>query len=165
MGARRTFVHFLVVAAFSFAGGFSAALLGGGAPATAQQASSGFFALNDGKNLKGVNLYVHDGQPGQIFYGENGQMRVQIGTYSGTGERGQPLFALSDVRGHIRLLLRLAGPNESPVLVMKDKAGRDRLVMGLALSGEGQEPFLSITGADGKRHDVFGSFTPPGGGN
>ena len=156
MRFRRLSLQFAVLAVFSFAGGFAGTLFTGHT-AEAQQEQN-FFALSDAKNAKGVNTYVSDGQGGQVFYGENGQVRLQMGTYNGPGERGLPLVALSDTSGHIRLLLRLAGGNESPVLVMKDKTGTDRLVMGLGLSDAKQEPFLAVTDASGQRQNVFGSY-------
>lgn len=84
-----------------------------------------------------------------------GHMRIQAGTYDQAGERGLPVLALSDNRDQIRLLFRLAGTNESPVLVMKDKSGADRLVMGLKLSGPSEEPFLQIVDDRGGRSDVL----------
>ncbi len=156
MTPRRFYLQLAVLAVCSFAGGF-AGMLFSGHRAEAQQQES-FFAVSDAKNPKGVNTYVSDGQGGQIFYGENGLMRLQMGTYNGPGERGLPLLALSDNGGHIRMLLRLAGDNESPVLIMKDKKGSDRLVMGLGLSDAKQEPFLSITDSSGHRQNVFGSY-------
>ncbi|MDE1153206.1 MAG: hypothetical protein PW788_11780 [Micavibrio sp.] len=156
MQHRRLFLQLAVLAVFSFAGGFAGTLFSGHRAEAQQQQN--FFALSDTKNPKGVNMYVSDGQGGQVFYGENGQMRLQMGTYNGGGERGLPLMALSDTSGHIRLLFRLAGENESPVMIMKDKSGSDRLVMGLDLGGSKQEPFLSITDASGHRQSVFGNY-------
>lgn len=159
-----------VLALFSFAGGFAGQLyLGKNAvaqvidapPETAaprQPAKQNFFELGDRKNRKAIDLYVMDGQGGQVFYDEGANLRLQLGTYSGAGERGQPMMGLNDSKGNIRLLLRLAGKNESPVLVMKDQSGTDRLVLGLSLSGGQQEPFLSVTDASGRRRDIFGSY-------
>lgn len=158
--SRQFFMNAALVALFAFLGGFAAQALLGTSPASAQyeQAVQSFFALSDDKNKKGINAYVADGQPGQVFYGENGQMRIQMGTYSGAGERGMPLMALSDSKGRIRLLFRLFGDNETPVMIMKDTSGRDRLVMGLSLNNPTQEPFLAITDKDGKGSDVFGQY-------
>lgn len=166
-----------VVAVFAFIGGFSAQMLMGPSPALAQyemqDQSTGttinqaqtpavnFFELRDAKNKKGLNAYVVDGQPGQIFYGEDGNMRLQMGTYTAKNERGQPFFGLSDSRGKMRMLFRLAGKNESPVIIMKDTTGRDRLVMGLALNNTEQEPFLGIKDKSGKGADLFGEYFAP----
>ena len=160
-----------VLALFSFAGGFAGQVYLGHAaraqiidqPAATPviglgRAKPNFLELGDTKNRKALDLYAQDGQGGIVFYDEDGAMRVQLGTYSGAGERGQPVIGLNDARGNIRMLLRLAGSNESPVIVMKDKSGSDRLVMGLGLSDGQQEPFLSVTDSSGQRRDIFGSY-------
>lgn len=151
--------HFLIIAFFAFAGGFAAQLLMGATTGHADGVWQSVHGLmvTDAKNTKGIESYINDGQTGQIFYGEDGKMRIQMGTYSGAGERGLPLLSLNDNRGEIKMLLRLAGPSESPVIVMKDNSGRDRLVMGLAFDDK-QEPFLNITSADGESKDVFGHY-------
>ncbi|MEZ0261695.1 MAG: hypothetical protein ACAH80_11845 [Alphaproteobacteria bacterium] len=182
-------VNCAIVALFSFAGGFAAQTMFGGSashaqgfsvlPAdnspAAQQAQaqppvratpeaqayrSNFSAITDGKNRKGIQTYINDGQPGQIFYGENGLIRLQMGTYDGgknnvTGERGMPLLGLSDNRGRLRLLFRLAGENESPVMVMKDTSGRDRVVFGLHPSQPTQEPFMRIYDNNLKSREIL----------
>lgn len=89
--------------------------------------------------------------------GPDGRDRVQIATYTAASERGLPLVGLFDNRSQLRLLLRLAGTNESPVIVMKDQRGRDRLVLGLGLNGSG-DPFCSITDTQGRKTDVFGHY-------
>jgi len=97
-------------------------------------------------------------QPSQavLIVGPDGRERVQIGTYPSAGERGLPLVGLFDNGSHLRLLLRLAGPQESPVLIFKDRRGRDRMVLGLGLNDE--EPFLSTADAGGKKTNVFGHY-------
>lgn len=85
----------------------------------------------------------------------DGRMRIQAGTYDQAGENGLPVIALSDNRDQIRMLFRLAGTNESPVLVMKDKSGADRLVMGLKMTGTSEEPFLQIVDDRGVRREVL----------
>lgn len=94
--------------------------------------------------------------PGQGLWvpGPDGKDRIQIATYEAAGERGLPLVGLFDNRSQLRLLLRLAGTNESPVVVMKDRRGRDRLVMGLGMSGE-EKPFLVTTDEQGRKTDLL----------
>ena len=87
--------------------------------------------------------------------GPDGRDRVQIATYTAPGEKGLPLVGLFDNRSRLRLLLRLAGTNESPVVVMKDSAGRDRLVMGLGLNGN-EDAFLYTSDSRGHKTSVFG---------
>lgn len=84
----------------------------------------------------------------------DGRMRIQAGTYDAPGEKGLPIIGLSDNRDQLRLLFRLAGTNESPVLVMKDKKGSDRLVMGLGMNGASEEPFIEIVDDRGRRTEL-----------
>ena len=116
-----------------------------------------YFLLGDDTMPKGLELYVHQGSPGQNFYAADGKIRLQLGTYTAPGERGLPLITMNDNKGDIRMLFRLAGPNEAPVLIMKDKNHNDRLIMGLSLSGT-EEPFLATYDSSGTKTNVFGSY-------
>ena len=120
------------------------------------------FQLVDAKGQARGEGYVPENSGG-IFnlYGFDGKMRVQLGSYSGdyaAAEKGQPMAGLYDNHADLRLLLRLAGKNESPVLVMKDKQHRDRIVMGLGLNDPGEEPFLAYFDNAGNKHMVMGSY-------
>ncbi len=84
-----------------------------------------------------------------------GKYRLQMGTYTNPGEQGLPLLGLSDNSDHLRLLLRLAGPNGSPVLVFKDKNGTDRMVIGLTYSGGDEIPFITYTNAAGNSRSLL----------
>lgn len=146
MTDRKWLLNLATVALFSLIGSaLTTAFINGG---TAQ---AGGYAST-------IQSWTTDGQPAQAFYGEDGKMRIQLGTYNAAGERGLPLVGLSDNNGHLRMLLRLAGTNESPVLIMKDKGGNDRIVMGLSLSDKSEDPFLSITDSSGQRKAVFGNY-------
>lgn len=93
--------------------------------------------------------------------GPDGRLRVQAGYYDGsyaTAEKGQPLVALYDNSHNIRLLLRLAGHNESPVLVFKDTNHRDRMVVGLGMEGAEQEPFIAVFDRNGVKKLLTGSY-------
>ncbi len=93
--------------------------------------------------------------------GSDGRERVQLGSYAGNyskAERGQPFIGLSDNSNRLRMLHRLAGGNEAPVIIFKDTKKRDRIVFGLALNGEEEEPFFAYFDNDGKKHMVFGSY-------
>ncbi len=124
-----------VICMCAFAGGFAGQVWSNKAEAQSQTSSKPLF-----------------------FYGEDGQPRLQLGMYTDAGEKGLPLVGLSDNAGRLRMLFRLAGENQSPVIIMKDKGGHDRLVMGLNLSGETDAPFLSIVDADGKKQNIFGTY-------
>ncbi len=89
------------------------------------------------------------------IYAQDGKHRLQMATYTNSGEQGLPLIGLSDNSTQLRLLLRLAGPNESPVLVFKDKNGSDRMVIGLNYSGGDETPFITYTDAAGKSRSLL----------
>lgn len=82
-------------------------------------------------------------QADQVWvYGPDGKQRIQMATYPNAGEKGYPLMGFSDSRQRLRLLLRLAGPNESPVMIFKDVNGSDRMVLGLNYQGGDEAPFI-----------------------
>ena len=89
---------------------------------------------------------------------EDGKQRMQIATYTSGGEKGLPLIGLWDNHERLRLLFRLAGQNESPVLIFKDTRGQDRMVMGLSLGGTTEEPFIATFDAQGKKNLLTGSY-------
>lgn len=95
-------------------------------------------------------------------------LRLQLGTYDGSvsrSEKGLPLVGLSDNGQRLRFLLRLAGKNESPVLVFKDTRGADRMVIGLRLADGSQEPFIATFDRNGKKQLLTGQYLkgrPPG---
>ncbi|MBF0544675.1 MAG: hypothetical protein HQM08_09585 [Candidatus Riflebacteria bacterium] len=95
---------------------------------------------------------------GMSVSGDDSKQRLQLAVYEAPGEKGLPMVGLSDNHEHLRMLLRLAGNNESPVIVIKDKQGRDRLVMGLDLDSPQEEPFLATFDAQGQKHLIFGSY-------
>lgn len=148
-------MRFFILALCAFLGGFAANLV---TPALAENGALSYWFLGDNANRKGVESYVNNGYPAQNFYGRDGQLRLQMGTYNAGGEAGLPMVGLSDNHGHLKMLFRLAGPNESPVIIMKDNAGRDRVVMGLGLNDAAQDPFLATFGANGQKTMVYGSY-------
>lgn len=153
--------HFAVIALFAFLGGMTMnyLLFIGSSRATGNDdAPPGFFSVFDKKNAKGIEAYVYDGQPVQNFYGPNGKVRIQMGLYTAQGEAGLPLLGLSDNQGQLKMLFRLAGKNESPVIIMKDNLQRDRIVMGLGLNDGVQEPFLATYDKDGQKTVIFGNY-------
>src|SRR3990172_13261216 len=88
-----------------------------------------------------------------------GDLRLQLGSYDGSvvaSEKGLPLLGFSDNSHRLRLLLRVAGRNESPVLVFKVTRGADRMVVGLALADGNEEPFIATFDRDGKKHLLTG---------
>ncbi len=152
----KKYLQIPLLALCAFAGGFTAQTLLGVGPSQAAQLMS-YFTLGDAQNSKGLELYVHQGGPAQNFYGADGKIRLQMGTYTAPGEKGLPLISLNDNSGNIRILMRLAGANEASVLIFKDKNHRDRMVMGLSLSGT-EEPFLATYDSNGSKTNVFGNY-------
>jgi len=152
-----SWLRFTALAAFAFAGGFAGQLALSASPSFAASKLMSYFKLADDRNTKGLELYVHQGGPAQNFYWADGKIRLQLGTYTGAGEAGLPLISLNDNQGNIRMLFRLAGQNEAPVIIMKDKNHRDRVVMGLSLSGT-EEPFLATYDSSGKQTNIFGEY-------
>ncbi len=91
--------------------------------------------------------------PGQISQGtfflfdEKEKVRLQMGTYPGYKEKGQPLLGLHDRKERLRMLFRLYNVSDVPMLVFKDSYGVDRLVIGLHPTTE--EPFIEFTDKNG----------------
>lgn len=114
--------------------------------------------IGEGRKAAASFLHAEGGGGVLNLYAEDGGLRVQVGSYSRGAEKGQPLIGLSDNTAKLRLLLRLAGKNESPVLVFKDTAGRDRMVMGLGMNDAAQEPFIATFDQNGKKTLLTGSY-------
>jgi hypothetical protein len=98
-------------------------------------------------------------QGSQVYlYGSDDNPRVQMGTYTASGEKGLPFIGLSDNKGKLRMLFRLYGPNEVPVLIFKDNHHRDRMVIGLNLNDSDQEPFIVTFDKSGDKHLLMGKY-------
>ncbi len=149
------------ILAMSFLGGMAAQSFIVPAVSFAQsqvlQADRYYFLGPDGK-VSG-QVYTPEGSGAIIsLNGQDGDQRLQLGTYSAPGEQGLPMVGLSDNGGNLRLLLRLAGRNESPVVIFKDKEHRDRIVLGLGMEDAGEEPFLAVVDKDGNKKMIFGNY-------
>lgn len=114
-------------------------------------------AATDNKGQK-MRLYNEQGQQA-VYWGagrngqgviflmdKEGQPLVQLGSYEEGLEKGQSLFGLHDRKNALRLLVRLHGAKDSPTVVMKDDAGRDRIVFGL--DGQTQDPYFQYYDAE-----------------
>ena len=66
------------------------------------------------------------------------------------------MIGLSDKNGALRSLWRLHGSTHSPALVLKDKTGYDRLVIGLRASDE--LPYIEYTDSSGRKIDLLQQF-------
>ena len=124
-----------------------------------------------GQTLNAERLFFvgADGRVGgQVYMGANGAIlnlngkdqvqRLQMGTYDNPGEAGLPMLGLSDNKGNLRMLLRLAGTNESPVLIFKDREHRDRIIIGLGLNDLDEEPCFATFDKNGNKHMLTGSY-------
>lgn len=129
--------QFILLCLFAFAGGFLGEV----------------FAGSQG----GARAQENGATPPVIFYGEDGQPRLQMGLSTEPAEKGLPLISLSDNAGRLRLLLRLAGDAQAPLLVMRDQGGRDRVILGLAMEEGVETPYLSVIDASGKSRDIVRS--------
>lgn len=141
---------------------FFAGFSGGVAGAILFNSSPLFAAAPEAKTnqvQRVVDLYNADSRriaylgPGQISQGtfflfdEKENVRLQMGTYPGYKEKGQPLLGLHDRKQRLRMLLRLDNITDVPMLVFKDTFGVDRLVIGLHAATE--EPFIQFTDKNG----------------
>ncbi|MCB1782568.1 MAG: hypothetical protein KDI13_01095 [Alphaproteobacteria bacterium] len=157
---RKKFAKFTIIAVFAMLGGaVSNMILVASAPVLAEGLKkSSYLLLFDDYNKKGIEAYVYNGYPAQNFYAKDGKIRLQQGLYNAPGEDGLPMIAMSDNNGDLKMLLRLAGKNESPVIIMKDNQHRDRLVFGLDLNSPAQDPFMAAIDASGRKNLVFGNY-------
>lgn len=155
----KNLIHAAMICAFAFAGGvFSDQYL---RPAQADINERGTVRFYDTEGRIRMDQGVHKNQLQQNIYGEDGKLRLQFGTYTGEvreNEKGLPVMTLYDNEGLLRLLFRLDGPTQGPLIIMKDKKQRNRVIMGLDIWDEDEEPFLAIWDKDGKQRNIYGDF-------
>lgn len=147
--------YFLLIVA-SFLGGVFGSYIFTASPlqAALQKVNYSAVQLYDSKGKRVGYLGANNGQQGALFlFSPNGKILAQLGSYGSGAENGQSLFGLHDRSGNLRLLNRLYGGEDSPVIIMKDKQGRDRIVMGL--EGHNGEPYLRVTDSYGGARDVL----------
>jgi hypothetical protein len=95
-----------------------------------------------------------DGAPGLFFYDTHGKNRLVLGIYS-PAENEYPFVVLNDTHQLAAGIFRLFGPQETPVVVLKNK-GADRSIFGL--NPNSTDPFLVNYSADRSKTAVFGSY-------
>lgn len=161
---QKSILHTGLICLFAFLGGITSDQLFKSSEAFAQGILNNTQVFNDAYGRRRIDIDTsRSGAPIQDFYGQTGTLRLQLGTYAGDEkpgeEAGLPLVGLSDLQGRLRMLFRLAkGKNQSPVLVMKDSRGKDRVILGTALNDGDEEPFLAYIDKNGTKHMVFGEF-------
>jgi hypothetical protein len=95
-----------------------------------------------------------DGAPGLFFYDTHGRNRLVLGIYS-PAENEYPFVVLNDTHQLAAGIFRLFGPQETPVVVLKNK-GADRSIFGL--NPNSTDPFLVNYSTDRSKTAVFGSY-------
>lgn len=116
--------------------------------AAVQNASSSTLELFNGSGQR--IGFIGPGNAGQgtfFLFNPQGGVEVQMGAYDSGSEKGQTLFGLHGKNGSLRFLMRLHGPHDSPVMVMKDKAGSDKLIIGL--EGYDEVPYIKYRSKNG----------------
>jgi hypothetical protein len=159
---KKFFISICVLALAGFAGGvFSDQFLKPAAEAARAAAASPTSFFFDSSGERRIDLGLFHDQTVQDFYGKDGKLRLQLATYDGSvraGEKGLPCFTLYDNEGKLKMVLRLDGPNQGPLIIMKDNSGTNRMIMGLDIWDKDEEPFLVTWDKDGKQHDIIGKF-------
>jgi hypothetical protein len=129
--------------------------------ARAQASNTGLSYFFDKQGRKRIDLGVEGVSTIQDFYGVDGKLRLQLATYDGSvrmNEKGLPCFTLYDNSGKLKMVLRLDGPNQGPLLILKDNTGTNRMIMGLDIWDKAEEPFIVTWDKNGKQHDIVGKF-------
>jgi hypothetical protein len=171
MGKRLFLSVFLLAVTGFFGGVFSDQFLRPAFEIIGAHRSSGMSTFVDGNGQKRMDIGVYRDQPIQDLYGMDGKLRLQFGTYLGKidvppgepnpyreDEKGLPYFTLSDNEGRLKMVIRLDGPKQGPLIIMKDNTGTNRMIMGLDIWDKAEEPFLVTWDKDGKQHDIIGNF-------
>jgi hypothetical protein len=139
-------------------GGIAGHLLFSASPLEAALQRAKFQSINV-MNENGQRIGVlapGDNGDGVLFlFTSKGKTSVQMGSYPTGGEAGQSLIGLNDKFNQLRLLMRLHSDNDSPTLIMKDRYGVDKIVLGLR--GEAQTPYLEYKDNTGQVKDLLQS--------
>ncbi|MBI3725666.1 hypothetical protein HY251_17200 [bacterium] len=91
-----------------------------------------------------------EGSPVLFFFDKDGHARLQVGLYADGGG----LVGLFDAKGQATELLRTAGSQGSPVIVLK-AGGKDRMILGLDMEKAGQEPFIEYFEEKGEKKELI----------
>ena len=108
---------------------------------------------NNGGKRSAMFGTQNEGQGGLFIFDENEKIRAQMGSYGRGGEKGQSLFGLHDRSEKLRLLNRLHGAKDAPVIVMKDSQGHDQIVFGL--DAQTEKPFFFYKTSSGKTENLL----------
>jgi hypothetical protein len=146
----------LLIFMVGFLGGITGALLVTSSTVQAELRKAAYNEINLYNNEGKRTAFFGSGTIGQgtmWLYDNQGQARIQIGTYEAPAEAGQPVIGLQDNSANLRAIWRLHGKKDSPVLVLKDISGDDRIVMGLR--GDSETPYLEYTNDQGRKINLL----------
>lgn len=115
---------------------------------------SGLNLVDSQGRLRAQLGFAKEGPPGFWLFDEKGTARVAMGIYPD----GTSHFGLQDKQGQMIQLMRSIGPEESPLLIFKNR-GQDMMLMGLNQAQHA--PFLMNYEKDRQRKMVFGTYDGP----
>jgi hypothetical protein len=129
------------------------------APPSAQPAARAVIAqeiqmIDSAGRTRAQLAMAPDGAPGLFFYDTKGRNRLVLGLYA-PAESEYPFVVLNDTNQKAAGIFRLFGGNETPVVVLKNKAA-DRSILGL--NPDSTDPFLVYYSKEGKKTELFGNF-------
>jgi hypothetical protein len=127
---------------------------GATAPSQGIVAAHAFRLVDASGKTHAMLSLVDDDNPALFFFDHEGRNRMVIGLYA-PAEGQFPFVVLNDTHQHAAGIFRLFGPQETPVVVLKND-GQDRSIYGL--NPTSLAPFLVQIAPDGKRTDVFGHW-------
>lgn len=149
----------------AFVAGMAGSLLVGAVPgrlpnataqAPAREESVSGLRLLDSNGRAYARLVSGSGQAAHLtFFDQKGVPLLDLGL----GGDGLPQLSLMSVKnnGKSKFTLKVAGANQSAVLVFKDNKDRERMRMGLDPDAPGEEPFLVYYDRNMTKKVVFGA--------
>lgn len=158
----RKFLQILMIFFTGFVGGVSGSLIfqpsslyAASAQSNKKQDKAKYFSEYFNTADKRI-AYLGQGQIGQggmFLFSNSGKVTLQASSYVKPIEQGQSFIGLYDRDELLRLLFRLYSSQDSPTIVLKDKSGQDRLVIGL--QGAGEHPYIRYMDSSGIMHDLI----------
>ena len=148
-------VRHVVFALCAFLGGMAGSIVITAGTSFAAKEQS-FYTTNF-FNEKGKRIGVIGSHPtgeGSFFlFDGKGNIEIMMGAYPSGAEKGQSMIGMHDRANKLRFLMRMHGSKDSPTVIMKDSAGRDKIVFGLDASTE--VPYFRYTDQNGRWQDLI----------
>lgn len=147
--------NFFTIAIFSLLGGIIGSIIVQTPAVQAKLMNENFSTIQFyNKSEERIGFLGNYQEKGGFFlFDEDGKTNIQMGAYGSGAESGQTLIGLHDRENMLRYLLRLNGRNDSPTLIMKDKGGVDRIIIGL--DGSTQVPYFKYIDGTGKMKNLL----------